>query len=65
MRAQFFDMSAKIHRETEKAILISDDGDEKNAKWVPLSQIEITNRKANGIAEIIMPEWLAKDKGFV
>lgn len=59
------DITTKFMRETEKAICVSDDGTEKNAVWLPRSQIEINDWKPNGIMEITMPEWLAKDKGLI
>ena len=53
-------------RKTEKAILMSD-GD--NEEWLPLSQISI-EYDLDEIEEhdevlVILPEWLANDKGFI
>ena len=45
-------------------ILVSDDGDEEKAVWLPLSQIEIVE-KGKGIVEVTLPEWVAKDKKLI
>lgn len=63
-RAHLIDITCQLHRETEKAIFVSDDGDAKKAVWLPRSQIEI-EQKGNGIVELTMPEWLATEKGLV
>jgi hypothetical protein len=56
-----------VHRETDKAILVSDDGDRKKAEWLPLSQIKITREWVEGDnegVEVEVPQWLAEEKGF-
>ena len=58
------DLTLRLHHETDKAVLVSDDGDEKKAVWLPLSQIEI-ERKRGGVVVVTAPEWLATDKGLV
>lgn len=62
--SRLIDVSVKLHYRTEKAVFVSDDGEEDNAKWIPLSQCEI-NSERDGILEMTMPEWLAKDKGLI
>ena len=57
-------MTVFEHTQTRKAILVSEDGDEDNAAWIPLSQCEIV-RLSEEVVEITMPEWLAIDKGLV
>ena len=59
-----FDVSVKLHHRTDGSILVSDDGDERKAVWLPLSQIEINSEK-NGVLEITAPTWLLKDKGLI
>ena len=49
-----------IKHDTEDAILLSDG---VNFDWLPRSQIKI--RKLSNGYEVIMPEWLAKKKGFI
>jgi hypothetical protein len=53
-----------VHHVTERAVLVSDTGDNEDAVWLPLSQIEI-EPLSKGTAEITMPEWLAADKGLI
>lgn len=52
-------MEMMSHRTTEKAALLSDDGDKDNAVWLPLSQITMTPAKAKRHYIVTMPEWLA------
>lgn len=63
-KSDLIDVTVQLHHETEKAILVSDDGDRDKAVWLPLSQVEI-ERKSKGIVIVTMPEWLAADKGLV
>jgi hypothetical protein len=56
----------KIHRRTEKAALASSDGDEKNARWLPLSQIKIEMiDEKEQTAEISVPTWLAEKNSMI
>jgi uncharacterized protein YabE (DUF348 family) len=64
MKSDLIDVAMQIHHRTERAILASDDGDEKRAVWIPLSQVEVLMKSA-GVAEVTMPEWLAIEKGLV
>ena len=57
-----------LHYETEKAILVSADGDEAKAMWLPKSQITFEPiNKTKSETEIIveLPDWLAEKKGLV
>lgn len=51
------DIAAEIRGETEKAFRLFDG---VKTEWVPKSQCE-----DNGDGTFTMPEWLAKDKGFI
>lgn len=53
---------AEVKAKTEKAYMISDGDIEA---WVPLSHIENIELLANGVWEIVIPEWLAQEKGFI
>ena len=64
-KSDLIDVSAQLHRETDKAVLISDDGERDNAIWLPKSQIEFTLPDRKGVTTITLPEWLAKDKGLI
>lgn len=62
--AELVDIFMQLHHKTEKAVLVSDDGEEDHAKWIPLSMIEIEEQK-DGVVLITLPSWLAKDKGLI
>ena len=59
------DIEVTLHAETALAILVSDDGDEDNAVWLPKSQIEYSPRIQGDIINLTIPEWLATDKGLI
>lgn len=59
------DMQVYEHARTEKAILVSDSGDKKDAIWLPLSQVTVHNTAVSFIRDIVLPEWLAKEKGLI
>ena len=63
MRSDIVDVDVRIHARTDRAILASSGGDEGEAEWLPLSQVEVEMRKG-GNAIVTMPEWLAIEKGF-
>jgi hypothetical protein len=64
MRSDLIDITVTKHAETGKAVLVSDDGEEKNAKWLPLSQVEIEPKRGTPFFVVTLPEWLATQKGF-
>lgn len=64
-RSDLIDLTLQVHHETEKAFLVSDDGDRKRAQWLAKSQCERGEPKGSGVFEFSMPEWLATEKGFV
>jgi hypothetical protein len=51
------DIAAEVRGETAKAWRLFDG---KTTEWVPKSLVE-----DNGDGTFTMPEWLAKDKGFI
>lgn len=63
-KSDLIDVTVQLHMITERAVRVSDDGEDKNAVWLPLSQCEILKRP-NGIAIVTLPEWLALDKGLI
>jgi DNA-directed RNA polymerase alpha subunit len=68
VKSDLIDVVVQMHAETEKAVLVSDDGDKDKAVWLPKSQIEIDpsmKERSKGAAMITLPEWLAKDKGLI
>ena len=50
-----------IKHETDKAYKVSDGVSED---WLPKSQVDVTEETKNG-ATFTVPEWLAKEKGFI
>lgn len=56
-QSNLIDIAAEVRGETEKAFRLFDG---KTTEWVPKSQVE-----DNGDGTYAMPEWLAKDKGFI
>ena len=56
-RSDLVDIAAEKRGETDKAFRLFD-GD--RSEWVPKSQVE-----ENGDGTFAMPEWLAKEKGFI
>lgn len=57
MADRIVDIAAQIRGETEKAYRLFDG---TKTEWVPKSQVE-----NNEDGTFTMPEWLAKDKGFI
>ena len=54
------DLALHKHGESKRALLVSDDGNPSRAKWIPKSQVE-----DYGDGTFALPEWLAKEKGFI
>lgn len=52
------------HAETGKAMLLSDDGEEGNAKWTPKSQIIKTDIGRDEEGWVTMKRWIADKNGF-
>ncbi len=64
MKSDLVDVTVQLHHATDRAVLVSDDGDREKAIWIPLSQCEVEKRP-NGIAVVTMPEWMALEKGLI
>lgn len=56
-KSELFDLAAELHGETDRAWRLFDG---TRTEWVPKSQVE-----QNGDGTWTMPEWLAKEKGFI
>lgn len=63
MKSDLADIDVQLHHETEKAWLVSSDGDRENAIWIPKSQAEIEPKGKHHV--LTCPEWLATDKGLI
>lgn len=68
-RSDLVDLTLTIHASTDAAILVSDDGVEKTATWLPKSQVEIERfgpeRPGEYEAIVTMPMWLATEKKLI
>jgi len=68
MKSDLVDIEVVIHHQTEKAVLVSLDGESDGAVWLPLSQIEIEieiEEEPRSIAIVTMSERLANEKGLI
>lgn len=77
-RSDLVDVMVAIHHGTPNALLVSSDGRNAAAQWLPRTKIEIehTPRRVIGddregrevelaVAIVTLPRWLAKAKGLV
>jgi hypothetical protein len=65
---ELIDIDCIYHTETEKAILVSEDGDEDNARWLPKSKIEYDDESALRRGDhitISVERWLAEREWLV
>ena len=66
---QDIDLTVHVHRKTQKAYLVSDDGKEASAVWIPISQIIEADTEGDAVVgaeiTITIPEWLAYEKGLI
>ena len=65
MKSDLVDVAVCRMAETDKAILVSETGEKENAVWLPKSQVEIENDGHANFVTVTLPQWLAKDKGFI
>ena len=66
MPKELEDIEMTKHAETDKAILLSDNGEESDAIWLAKSQIEIEKKSgATNIWIVTMPQWMAKKEGLI
>lgn len=63
-RSNLIELSLQLHHQTERAILVSDDGSPDSAVWLAKSQIEFSEITP-GFVEVTCPEWLATERGLV
>lgn len=52
------------HYRRPRALLLSADGREEHAQWVPISMLTVHQEHRN-VLVITLPEWLAVKKGFI
>ena len=70
MRSDLIDLLLCVHVQTEKAVLVSDDGDRAKAVWLPFSQCEVEAKPGCGVggavmADVTLPERIAREKGLI
>lgn len=72
------DITLALHHDTGRAVLVSSDGEESKAVWIPHSKIEVVKKESTlpGVRKngqmvrlacvvVTMPEWLAREKGLL
>lgn len=65
MATGLVDLEFELHHETERAILVSVDGNRAGAVWLPKSAIEFSARRDRPtIIDVTMPESMAIAKGL-
>ncbi len=62
-RSNLCDIDVHIHHKTDKAYLVSLDGDREKAVWIPKSACEM--EKVGAFWQITLPEPLALEKGLI
>lgn len=58
---ELVDIEVHVHWTTDKARLVSTDGEKANAVWIPMSQSELNDDGKT----LVMPEWVAISNGLV
>lgn len=64
MKSNLIDVEVSELRRSERAVLVTEDGDTENAVWLPLALVELSPIKP-GICMLTLPEWLALEKGLI
>jgi hypothetical protein len=65
-KSELIDVELYLIGETEKAFTFTEGGDNAEPFWLPKSQIElgpVSDR--DGSVEVVVPRWLAEEKGLV
>ena len=67
--SQSVDLVVTVHRETDKAVLVSTTGKWKDAAWIARSQIEQLERCIVGAFEdkhdMTAKAWILREKGLI
>ena len=65
-KSELIDLEMFRHLETERAVLVSLDGEKEKAVWLPLSLIEVEpSQGSRNIVTVTLPRNLAEEKGLV
>jgi hypothetical protein len=63
---KMIDIVVHLHVETEKAALVSKDGNHRHAVWLPKGKVNLAEgRRLNAEVTVGVPDWLAKMRGLV
>lgn len=63
-KSDLVDLTLHLHVMTERAVRVSETGEDAKAVWLPLSQVEVVPRPRS-ICVVTLPEWLALEKGLI
>ncbi|MCO5157918.1 MAG: hypothetical protein M9945_14410 [Aquamicrobium sp.] len=64
MKSNLEDIEVHMHHQTDKAVLVSTDGDRENAVWVPKSQCQVEHKRGR-LWVLTAEQSLLEDKGLV
>ena len=59
-----YEIACYIKYETDNAILIEDETLDEPI-WIPLSQVDEIHRAKDGLATVVMTDWIARRKGLL
>lgn len=62
-RFETLEFTVTLFRETDKAYQLARSGDGMKLEWFPKSQVKL-RRLQSGYYELLVPRWLAEEKGF-
>ncbi len=65
MKSNLVDIDVQLHHETDRAWLVSTDGERDTAIWVPKSQGELEVTTRTNVWILTAPEPLLIEKGLV
>jgi hypothetical protein len=63
-RDKLVDLELHKHFNTDRAIRVSQHGEDSSAVWLAFSLIEVAPG-SNGMVAVTLPTWLAIEKGLV
>lgn len=75
MKTQFIEIMLHIHRETQNAVLVSEDNEDNTKRWLPKSQVKgkdgenidnvLQDVLPGQAVEIQVAQWLAKKEALI
>lgn len=64
-KSDIVDINVKLHRSSEKAVLVEPAFRKAQAAWVPRTLVEIAPNSDGVTYALSLPEWLAREKRFL